>query len=323
MAVRWGILGTGFIADLFANDLVQSGHEVVAVGSRSAESADTFASRHAIGTAHGNYDLLCADPNVDAVYVATPNPFHVDHALLALRAGKHVLVEKPFTMTPDEAVTVIDEAAARGLTTMEAMWTRFLPHMVRAREIVESGVIGDLRVVEADLSQAFTVGDDHRLNDPALGGGALYDLGVYAVSLAVDFLGLPREWQAVASPSPTKVDGQASIVLAFDEGRQAMLHVGLDHRGPMTASVVGTSGRIDIHSAWHRASSLTVTDNDGTVIEEFAPAVPHRGMQFEAQEFERLIAERQLDSAVMPHAHTVAVLDVVTDIRTRFLKEYL
>lgn len=321
MAVRWGILGTGFIAELFVTDLLGSGHEVVAVGSRSRESAQAFAQRFGIATAHADYASLCSDADIDAVYVATPNPFHTEHALLALRSGKHVLLEKPFTMTTDDAAAVIAEAANQGLVIMEAMWTRFLPHMVRAREIVAAGAIGEVRAVEADLSQAFSPDPTHRLNDPALGGGALFDLGVYVVSLAVDFLGLPRQWSAVVDSSPTGVDGQASIVLGFDGGRQASLHVGMDHRGPMTASILGTRGRIDIDGAWHRASALRVTDNDGALIERFAPTVENRGMQYEAAEFEALIAAGARESQVMPHVQTVAVLEVVTDIRNRWLRD--
>lgn len=322
MAVRWGILGTGYIAELFVHDLVSTGHEVAAVGSRSESSSRAFASRFGIPVAHGDYASLCADPGVDAVYIATPNPFHAEHALLALRAGKHALVEKPFTMTTDAAQTVIAEAASRGLVVMEAMWTRFLPHMVRAREIVREGTIGVPRAVEANLSQAFTAEPTHRLNDPALGGGALFDLGVYVVSLAVDFLGAPREWHAIVEPAPTGVDGQASIVLGFESGAQAALHIGMDHRGAMTASVLGTKGRIDIHPAWHRASSLTVTDNEGVVVEEFAPAVEHRGMQYEAGAFEQLIERGATNSDVMPHSETLDVTTVIADLHSRFMRDH-
>jgi predicted dehydrogenase len=319
MGVRWGILGTGYIAELFVTDLNHVGADVVAVGSRSEASAQSFADRFGIGVAHAGYRALCEDPSVDAVYVAIPNPFHAEYALMALRAGKHVLLEKPFTMTTEEAREVVAEAAERGLVVMEAMWTRFLPHMVRAREVVADGTIGELRALEVNLSQAFAPDPEHRLNNPALGGGALLDLGVYVVSLAVDFLGLPREWHAVVSPAPSGVDGQASIVLAFDHGRQAALHIGLDHRGSMRASILGTLGRIDIDPAWHRASGLSVTDNDGEVILRFDPEVESRGMQYEVAAFESLIAGGVLDSPVMPHEQTLAVIEVVTDLRDRFI----
>ena len=321
MGTRWGILGTGFIAELFVNDLLHDGHQVVAVGSRSEATARAFADKFGIAKAHAGYETLCNDLGVGAVYVASPNPFHAEHALLALRAGKHVLLEKPFTMTTDAARTVIDEAANRNLVVMEAMWTRFLPHMVRAREIIAAGTIGDLRSLEADLSQAFAPDPEHRLNNLALGGGALFDLGVYAVSLAVDILGLPQQWHAVVSPSPTGVDAQASIVLGFDGGSQSILHVGIDHRGPMTASILGTTGRIDIDYAWHRSSSLSVFGNGGALVERFEPVVEQRGMQFEARAFDALIAGGKLDNAIMPHDHTLAVLEVVTDIRDRWLRE--
>ncbi|MHA6669489.1 Gfo/Idh/MocA family protein [Homoserinimonas sp. A447] len=321
MSVRWGILGTGFIAELFAADLNHVGAELVAVGSRSDASARRFAERFGVPVAHDSYRALCEVPSIDAIYVASPNPFHAEHALMALRAGKHVLLEKPFTMTTDAARAVIDEAAARGRVVMEAMWTRFLPHMVRAREIVADGTIGEPRALEANLSQAFAPDPEHRLNNPELGGGALLDLGVYVVSLATDFLGLPRQWHAVVSPAPTGVDSQASIVLGFDGGAQAALHIGLDHRGSMRATLLGTLGRIEIDDAWHRASALSVFDNEGTLLERFEPVVESRGMQFEAAAFEALIADGVLDSPVMPQEQTLAVLEVVTDIRDRFMAE--
>lgn len=316
--MQWGILSTGYIADLFATDLVAAGLHVAAVGSRSQASADAFAAKHGIARAHGDSVSFFSDPAIDAVYIATPNPMHAGNALAALRAGKHVLLEKPFTMTSDEGRAVIDEAASRNLVVMEAMWTRFLPHMVRAREVVAAGTIGGLRAVEANLSQRFTQGPEHRLNNPDLGGGALLDLGVYVVSLAVDFLGPPTGWASVVSSSPTGVDGSASLALAFGDGRQAAFHIGMDHQGTETASILGTEGRIDFAPGWHRAGSITVSTSDRKLIERYAPEVDNRGMQYEAVAFEQLVATGRLDSSVAPHAHTLSVARVIEDIRDKW-----
>jgi predicted dehydrogenase len=309
--LRWGILGTGMIAGHFANDLLRNGHTVAAVGSRTTGSAQRFAERFGLPTAHGAYTELCADPAVDAVYVATPNPFHTQHAVMALEAGKHVLLEKPFTLDLAGARQVLAVAAEQDRTVMEAMWTRFLPHMVRLRELIGAGTLGEVRAVVADLSQAFDVDPANRFYDPGLGGGALLDLGVYAVSLAVDVLGVPTEVKAIVTPAVTGVDARASLLLGFPSGAHAALHVGIDAAGPMTASIIGAEARVDIDTAWHRPSALTVTATDGSPLERFAPEVTERGMQYEAAAFERLVANGSRDSDVMPHAHTLTVLEVI------------
>ena len=190
--IRWGILATGGIAHAFTADLRTAGLDVVAVGSRSAGSARAFAEQYGIAHAHGSYEALVADPEVDIVYVASPHSHHLAHATLALEAGKHVLIEKAVTLDADEAIALRDLAAARGLLVMEAMWTRYLPHMVRVREIVAAGTLGEVRTVIADHTQRISDDPAHRLNALELGGGALLDLGIYPVSFAVDILG-PNE----------------------------------------------------------------------------------------------------------------------------------
>ena len=168
-SVRWGILATGWIAEQFVKDLNLHGHQVTAVGSRSQSSADRFAAEFGIPTAHGSYEALCADPNVDAIYVATPHPMHARNAKLALSHGKHVLIEKAFTVNAREAQEIVDLGASKGLVVLEAMWTRFLPHMLRIREIVRSGVLGEIRSVVADHTQDLPDDPAHRLNALELG----------------------------------------------------------------------------------------------------------------------------------------------------------
>ncbi len=177
--LRWGILATGGIAGAFASDLRTAGLDLVAVGSRSQESADAFAARFGIPRAHASYEALVADPDVDTVSVSTPHPMHHENARLALEHGKHVLVEKAFTLNRTEAEDLQRLAAERGLLAMEAMWTRYLPHMVRIREILAAGTLGDVRAVSADHTQLLPSDPAHRLNAVELGGGALLDLGVF------------------------------------------------------------------------------------------------------------------------------------------------
>ena len=210
--VRWGILATGLIARLFTSDLVLRGHKVAAVGSRSRQTAERFAAKFGISKAHGSYEALVADPEVDIVYVATPHPLHAPNAIAALEAGKHVLVEKPFTMNAAEAQKVMDLAERKGLLALEAMWTRFLPHMLRIREIVASGILGEIRSIVADHTQDLPDDPTHRLNALELGGGALLDLGIYPISFAWDILGMPLEVQSTARFRATGADAQVATI---------------------------------------------------------------------------------------------------------------
>ncbi|SLK03442.1 Predicted dehydrogenase [Arthrobacter sp. P2b] len=240
--LRWGILGTGFIAALQAQDLLDNGFTVQAVGSRSLESSQAFSARFGIANAHGSYEELAADPEVDVVYVATPHVFHHANALLALNAGKHVLVEKAFTINAREAQDIVELAEAKGLVALEAMWTRFLPHMVRLREIIREGTIGEVRKVIASHNQDLPKDPAHRLNDPALGGGALLDLGIYPVSFAFDVFGAPEIILASAAMTATGVDRQTAAVFEYAQGQQAILDCELDAAGPNRAVVIGTGG---------------------------------------------------------------------------------
>ena len=220
--IRWGIIGTGGIASTFAADLAHTGSgSAVAVGSRRAESAEAFGERFGIPNRHDTYEALVADPEVDAVYVGTPHPMHHEDALLALRAGKHVLVEKPFTMNAAEAEELVGEARQRGLFLMEAMWARFLPHMREVRRLLADGVLGEIVTVTADHSQWFVQDASHRLFAPELGGGALLDLGIYPVSFASMVLGAPDRVAAIADPAFTGVDAQTSILLGYESGAHA------------------------------------------------------------------------------------------------------
>lgn len=204
--IRWGILATGGIAQTLAGDMAVSGITVTAVASRTVESARAFAERFRIPAAHGSYQALAEDPTVDVVYVATPHPMHAEWTLAMIDAGKHVLVEKAFTMNRAEAEQIRDRARAKGVLVMEAMWTRYLPHMARIREIIAAGTLGELRGLIADHSQKLPSEPAHRINAPELGGGALLDLTIYPISFAFDLFGTPQTVQAQAVRGETGVD---------------------------------------------------------------------------------------------------------------------
>jgi predicted dehydrogenase len=313
---RWGILGTGWIAEMFVTDLKATGITVAAVGSRSQESADAFGSRFDIPARHPSYEALVADPDVDAIYVATPHPMHAENALLAIAAGKHVLVEKPFTLNAREAEEVAEAARRAGVVVLEAMWSRFLPSMVRIREIIAAGTIGEVRTLIADHDQLLPKDPAHRINNPELGGGALLDLGVYPVSFAVDLFGAPSSVTAKGDKTATGVDRQVALILEHAGGAISVLHTALDTQGANTATVVGTEGRIEIDSVWYEQTSFTVyAGKESEVVERYEETVPSRGMQFQAWELERVVGEGRAESSLLPLDETVAVMAVLDEAR--------
>jgi predicted dehydrogenase len=319
--IRWGILATGWIADLFTKDLILAGHKVTAVGSRSQASADRFAASHGIAVAHGSYEALVADPQVDIIYIATPHPQHAAAAKLALNAGKHVLVEKAFTLNAPEAAGIVELAQEKGLVILEAMWTRFLPHMVRLRQVIADGTIGAVRSVTADHRQSLPDDPAHRLNALELGGGALLDLGIYPISFAWDILGAPQTISAQASFHVTGADRQVATIFGYASGAIATTLSSSDSAGPNRAAIVGTKGRIEIDRTWYCPTGFRVYDNDNQVIETYDSAVSGRGMQFQAAEAERLIAGG-LTSQIMPPAQSVAIMATLDEVRRQIGLRY-
>jgi predicted dehydrogenase len=313
-AVRWGILGAGGIASVFTEAVARhTMSAVVAVGSRSQGRADEFAGRHAIATAHGSYEALVADPAVEVVYVASPHSEHLEHALLAIAAGKHVLVEKAFTVNAAEAEQVFEAARAAGVFVMEAMWTRFLPHVVVMRDVLARGEIGDLVGVIADHGQ--NMGHHpvtHRLHDRALAGGALLDLGVYPVSFSHDLFGTPDRVSAIGALTATGVDGQVSMALGFG-AMQASLHTTLEANTATTAVVFGTHGRIDVEGRFYAPTRFTVVRDDGT--RWTYDGIVDGGMQYEAAEVARCVAAGMSQSPLMTWQGTLEVMRTMDEVR--------
>ncbi len=314
-ALRWGIIGTGWIADRFAKDLqLLDGAEIVAVGSRAQGSADAFADRFGIPHRHASYASLVDDPDVQAVYVSTPHPGHHDAALLAIQAGKAVLCEKPFTMTAAEAADLVAAARRQGVFLMEAMWTRFVPHIVQLRELLASGRLGDVRLLVADHSQWFADDPAHRLFAPELGGGALLDLGIYPVSFSSMLFGPPRTVTAVSDSAFTGVDATTSMVLQHEGGRQSVLTTTLEALGPNRAAIVGKDARVEIESVWYAPTWFTLVPRDGEP-EVFAPAHEGNGLRHQAAEVARRVAAGQTESAVMPLDETVTIMQTLDEVR--------
>ncbi len=310
-AVRWGIIGPGRIAGNVARDFpLTPGAELVAVASRSIERAQDFAAAHGINRAFGSYRELLADPDVDAVYIATPHPQHRQAAVAALTAGKAILVEKTFTATVPGAQEIIDIARARGVFAMEAMWTRFQPAIVAAKQLVDDGVIGEVRQVQADLGVDRPFDPQDRLFNPALGGGALLDLGVYVVSLAQYFLGDPAAVVAHGSLFPTGVDAEAGLLLRYDDGRTATLLCSLRQYTPGQARIFGTEGWIDILPRFHHPREIVV-HRKGSDPEPMVRPPVGGGYSHELAEVTECLREGRAQSTVMPLADTLAVQRVL------------
>jgi predicted dehydrogenase len=313
--LRWGILATGGIARAFTNDLKLNGLTVQAVGSRSQASAEAFASEFDLPNVHGSYESLAADPEVDVVYVATPHPLHAASARMMLEAGKHVLVEKPITLNRREAEELADLAASRGLLALEAMWTRYLPHMARIREILADGALGEVRTLIVDHTQKLSDDPLHRINALDLGGGALLDLGVYPVSFAWDLFGAPATIQSTATFKPTGADAQVATIFGYRGDRMASMLTASDVLGPNTATVIGTDARIEIDRTWYMPTTFRVVASDGAVVEEFRSEVVGRGMHFQAEAVERLVAEGNLRGDLLTIDESIAIMGTLDAIR--------
>ncbi|MBG6083830.1 Gfo/Idh/MocA family protein [Zhihengliuella flava] len=313
--LRWGILATGMITHLFTQDAVRAGLHVTSVGSRSRASAEAFAAEFSIPHAHGSYAELVASDDVDIVYIGTPHPMHYANAVLALEHGKHVLVEKPLTLNAAEAAALRDLARSQGLLLMEAMWTRYLPHMERIRHLLHAGGIGEVRALMADHTQSISTDPSHRLNALELGGGSLLDLGIYPISLAWDLLGQPTAVTASARLSETGADAEVATIMTHASGALSTSLSTSRSAGPNQAHILGTAGRIEVDSIWYNATSFTHYDAAGEVVERYRSSVPGRGMQYQALAAERFITEGSLDSDLLPLDESVAIMGTLDEVR--------
>ena len=311
-------MGTGGIAETFAADLTftDSGR-AVAVGSRHMDSAKRFADAFDIPNRHASYEELVADPDVDVVYVATPHPMHHANALLALRAGKPVLVEKAFTMNAAEARDLVATARAEELFLMEAMWTRCLPHIAEIRRLLAEGALGEIVTVTADHGQWFARDPGFRLFAPELGGGALLDLGVYPVSFASMVLGTPDRIVSLVDPAFTGVDGQTSMLFGYASGAQAILTCTSSAKSPTRGAIVGTDARIEIEGDFYAPTSFTLITRGGDPTYFEAPD-EGRGLWYEAEEVARCLREGLLESPLMPLDESVSIMETMDDVLAQF-----
>ncbi|MGC5019892.1 Gfo/Idh/MocA family protein [Micromonospora sp. DT47] len=319
---RWGILATGHIAGRFAEDLrLVPGAELVAVGSRTPESAERFAARHGAARAYGSWAELAADDELDVIYVATPHAAHHEATRTCLEAGRAALVEKPFTLDLATGAELVELARVRGVFLMEAMWMRTNPLILRVCELIAEGAIGEVTHVRADFGAAGPFPPEHRMRARALGGGALLDLGVYPVSLAHLLLGVPQHVHAWAKLGPEGVDENTGIVLGYDSGAVATLSCGMVGATAVTASITGTTGRIDLPEPFYRPDAA-VLHRAGAEPETLPAELVGGGYQHEAAEVQRCLAAGLTESPLVPHPVTLEVMGLLDDIRARIGVDY-
>ena len=318
--LRWGFLSAGGIATSVADDFQIAGITIQAVGARDLAKANKFADRFGILNRHQGYEALVNDPEVDVVYISTPHPWHHQHALLALNAGKHVLLEKPFTINAREAQEIKELAATKNLFVLEAMWTRFLPSMDAIFEVINSGVLGEIRLITADHSQYLP--HVPRLWEPLLGGGALLDLGIYPVSFAIRVLGLPQGMVAKATLTGQKVDETTSIIFEYANGAQATLTTCMSAAGPVTAVVTGTFGRIEIDKSFYNQTSFRVYNQGGEVISSYDEKIAGIGRQYQGLHLEKCVAAGLLESPILSVTESVEIMKVMDALRSQIGVKY-
>ena len=317
-ALRWGILAPGGIArDWTAALHATTASRVVAVGSRAQDRAQAFADEFGVERAYGSYAELVADDEVDAVYVASPHSEHRDHALLALAAGKPVLVEKAFTRNAAEAQEVIDTARERNLLVVEAMWARFLPHYDVVRQCLEQKLIGDVRAVQADHGQLLYPDGPQRLSDPQLAGGALLDLGIYPVSFAHFVLGEFETVQATGTLTDAGVDEAETIAVVSPTGAIGTLSATMSGHTPCVASLAGTEARLEIDGWFYQPNTVRLVGLDDVELDRWEPASREHGLAYQAAEFARLLADGRTESDLLPPAETLAIMRVLDDVRAQ------
>ncbi len=319
---RWGIIGTGGIAKAFARDLSYfNSHIVQAVGSRSLEKASDFALEFPGCTSYGSYEELVADPMIDAVYVATPHPQHLANTILALNAGKPVLCEKPFAVNAIEAQAMVTAARENGVALLEAMWTRFLPHIAQVRELLSSGVIGQVVNVAADFGEYLIDHEIPRLMEPAFAGGALLDLGIYPVSFAHLVLGNPARITATGVLTEKGVDNQTSAILDYENGAQAIVTTTFITSTPCRATIAGTLGRIEIDRTFYSPANMRLIMQDGTTT-EYPNTYKGRGLREQAAELERMVRNGEIESPLLTHKMSIEIMQTLDEIRNQIGLRY-
>jgi predicted dehydrogenase len=315
--IRWGILGCGKIANKFASDLqMVEDAELVAVASRDMEKGKAFASLFNARLNFNTYEALATCNEVDVIYIATPHGFHLEHTSLCLQHFKAVLCEKPMAINSKQVKEMIDLARKQKVFLMEAFWTKFLPQYQKVVELVQAGEIGTIKMIEADFGFKAASPTPQRLYDVALGGGALLDVGIYPVFLALSLLGRPNELHASMSPYNSGVDEQIAMTLKFKNGALAVLNATFAADTPVEATIVGTEGYIRMTNRFHNATSkIELIKGRQSPVKIKVHREDGYGYQFEAQHVGECLRAGQTESPIMSHADSLLLIETLDRLR--------
>jgi predicted dehydrogenase len=322
--INWGIIGTGKIAKVFSKGLsFVPDAELVAIGSRSIESADSFGDQFNVPHRYGSYASLVEDTNIDVVYIATPHAVHMENMLLCLDAGKAVLCEKPFTINHTQAKKAINIARQKKIFLMEAMWSRYIPLMVKLRELIVEGIIGELKMLEIGMGFIAPRNNDSLyFFNPEMGGGILLDGGSYAVSLAsMIFRSPPSRISSMAYLGETGVDEQSAVILGYKGDPMAVLYLSFNTRIPPAFRIMGTKGRISVHPPLFNPTRMTIT-NEKQEDETIEISIEGNGYNYEIEEVMRCLRESKLESNIMPLDETLEIMHTMDQIRAQWNLQY-
>jgi predicted dehydrogenase len=319
---RWGFLGLGKIAHKFASDLSLSNQaERFACGSRSASRSAAFAAVHSLKKSFDSYESLAQCPDLDIVYIGTPHSSHCELTLLCLEHGKAVLCEKPIGLNRAEALRMTEAAKHNGVFLMEALWTRFLPPTLHLLDILNQGVIGKIHALQADFGFPAVFEPQSRLFDPALGGGALLDIGIYPAFLAYLILGKPQHIAAASSYGKSGVDEDTGMIFTYANGAIAHLHANVRYFTPTEATIYGAEGQIKLANRWHHTRELILTNNkQEEKILHFD--YPCTGYQFEAEEVMRCLDNGLTESPLWPLQSSLDLMEILDDVRVIMAPHY-
>lgn len=308
---RWGILGAGRIAEKFATALLATERaEVYAVASRELSRARDFATKYQAARFYNEYEQLVTDPEVDIIYIATPHAFHCEQALLCLKNKKAVLCEKPMALNYEQAAKMVSAAHIYQVFLMEGMWSRFMPAINKAKELIDSGIIGNLQYINCDFGFAAPFEPQGRLYNKALGGGSILDVGVYAIFLATFFLGGPSSIQSNSKLTVTGVDEYSNMILQYPGGQTAHLFTSITTQTKIAATIIGTKGRMELPAPWYKTTDLTLQLLSGD-IQNFHFPHDSNGFEHEIREVTDCLDQGLIECPAMPLDFTLSISKIM------------
>ena len=314
---KWGIIGTGGIAKAFADDITNLGnHKICAVLSRNIETAKEFSYSINDCLGYDDQHAFLHDDNIDAVYVATPNTLHCDQTISALKANKPVLCEKPFSMNADEAHLMIQTSKKLSTTLLDGMWMRYLPHILKLKEIINEGHIGDIQSINACHGQNLKWSNNPRLWTKELGGGALLDLGIYVVSFCHMILGMPDKIFSHSVFTDNNIDAKTTMVFQYNNGIIANLSCSMYDSQPNRAVISGTKGYIEVNPTFYAPTGMKLSTNNGEVI-HYENEYKGHGLREQAIEMEHCVKNNLIESSKMPHCDTLEVIKIMDEVRRK------